>query len=163
MPISDKTRPKPVENIKVAGGTLAEDTESDVPKTQAQNSSFSGTVYYYAETIAGGGDVTLDTVDVTYAAGALVHCAVFSGVDSYASDVIKLRLFMGGVQMQESAYINSNSTRILRDFKVMSGLQTCSQVLHNYSASGQEYYGNTRYASGNCRLSGIAVGSSKLA
>lgn len=146
--------------MDVPTGALAEDVEGD--NVNSNTMTLSGG-YYRSDNIEVGGDLTLATKTLTFASNSLTFAAGFASCTDQYGTALKLRLFMGGVQMQESAYLSGAASLnyVLRDFKALSGSQTCYLSAHNYytSARGIYFYGWT--ANSECPA-GIAVGSVKL-
>lgn len=104
----------------VTGGALAEDVEGDDSCTI--NPTFSEE-FRRIEIVA---NTTLATKTLTFDGNSIAFAAGFG--NGYQSDG-GLKLYMGGVLLQTSANFAAGSdsyTRVVRDFKVLSGSQTCS-------------------------------------
>ena len=116
---------------KVAPGSLAEDVEGD--NTSATNCDSTGTYGNKFLSIVDGADLTMATKTLNFDANSLAFAVGCVNCNASSADALKLRLFMGGVQMQETGFIPDAVTRndLCRDFKALSGAQTCYISIHN--------------------------------
>lgn len=146
---------------KVAGGALAEDVEGDTKNVDVTDDS--GSFYHIDLEVLATSEVTLATKTLVFDATSLAFAAGFACI-SGETPQLKLRLYMGGVLMQETVILDDDDTmnHVLRDFKALSGSQACALVIYNTDGSGRWYLftGNTGYSE---RAVAIAVGSVKLA
>lgn len=149
---------------KVAAGALAEDVEGDTKGTVTMTGS--STLWQYSGwSMPALGEIVLVSKTLTFDANSLAFCAAFACVREQVSTRPQfLRLYMGGVLMQEIAVDhNSSLNYLLRDFKAMSGEQTCELKDYNdWDGVGNflECYG---YDVDSETPVAIAVGSVKLA
>lgn len=136
--------------------TLVEDTSG----SNAAGTLYSGNLLAgFAKTMIGAGaDVTGATVTPTFAAGSrAVGVAVFKGFAPNAN-TIKLRLYMGGVDVAESGYIPiSDSMTLVTGSMALSGAKAVEAVMHNYNASAQ-YPRSGGYDEGDPAQKGFGVG-----
>ena len=117
--------------------TLAEDV---IHVTQsAKTCTFSSFTAYGAQTnVVAGGDIDLVTKNDTYDTDSMaVASAVLCGIVATAANALKIRLYMDGTQVAESAFI-SNAVRTdttLIATRALSGSDDCKIGCHNYDAS----------------------------
>lgn len=116
---------------KVAGGALAEDVEGDT-KFSGYGDGFAANVTYDSSTIncPYNVDTTVVSKTLTFDANSLAFATAFINCWATGRPLyrIKLRLFMGGLLMQESESLPSDEYELnylFRDFKALIGDQTC--------------------------------------
>jgi len=150
---------------KVTPGTLAEDVEGDATNTNLVNTS--GTHYHRLDSIDSEAELTLATKTLAFDANSLAFAAAFAhaGASIATPQRILLRLYMGGVLMQASASLpqmDDTTNVVLRDFKALSGNQTCILKAYNPAAGAENIFFVAGEDSCPCAAA-IAVGSVKLA
>lgn len=117
----------------------------------------------FREELAAGADLTLATKTQSYSAGSRAFAAGFTLAAVDDANEIKLRLFMAGVQVVETAYLPAGAVPdnyILTFIKAMSGSEECKLTVHNYDGSMARFYvpsGDT----GAPIAAAIAIGSIK--
>lgn len=92
-----------------------------------------GSFTIYSPSVLSGGDLTLATVTVTFAANSRAVAVGFHS--GYAlANYFKLRIYMNGVQVSESAYIAASpgTTTILIGTSALSGSNICYLSAYNY-------------------------------
>ncbi len=117
--------------------TPAEDmTGSTIDATAAPTSL---TSYKKSTSIAAGGDLDVVSNTSTYAAGDLAVAVGMAMCASDGANSVKLRLYMDGVQIAESAYLlNTDFTLFsLAGTKALSGSKVCKLSAHNYAVGAQ--------------------------
>jgi len=139
--------------------SLAEDTLADASTATTGNTS-SG--YYGFVNISLDDDITLATVTPTFDASSLAVAIGFAAGLAGVADRIKLRLYMGGVQVTESGYVsNSYANNIISGTRALSGAQVCHLTMYCYHALGSHLKGYTTLNTTVLPWS-IGVGSVKL-
>ena len=149
-------------------GTLAltEDTEGDLSSTSVGTNS---QVWHdtHSNAVPAESDLDLCSKTLTYAADSLAFAVAFVGAAASGANILKFRLYMSGVQMQESGYISSVAqyNYVLRAFKALSGSQICKLSVHNYLTLTRNIQAaseiNSAGQHGYMPL-GIAIGSVKI-
>ncbi len=120
-------------------GVLVEDVVGfDLPSTAAGTS---GTYYRIGPAIAPTEDVTLNSLTQTYAALSRAIGTVVAYGKASDTNKLKLRLFMGGVQVAESSAFAATNTefKVVQGTRALSGSVECTAVIHNYDASITRY------------------------
>jgi hypothetical protein len=149
-----------VDNCDVPAGTLAEDVIGNAATTETCN--YSGGGYWY-DSVSGNSDYDLATKTLVFAA---VSRAVAVGHILCRADAVndfKLRLYMGGVQVAETAYIPASAVnRQIVGTRALSGSQACKIALHNYDGSSRYIFLGGIDGSGYPVAAAIGVGSIKL-
>ena len=138
--------------------TLVEDIlgEASSTLTAINAGGYIGSVTITTET-----EVTLVTKTQTYDASSLA-VGVAWGHFRITANTTKVRLYMDGVQMAESAFLTLTGTNIvLMATKVLSGEKTCSIRVYNSDGSTR-YLGIAGTNSTSKSVAGIAIGSIKI-
>lgn len=142
-------------------GALAEDVEGDTVCVVTELNTAAGLYSVFNQDI--NTEYILATKTLNFNASSLAFAAGFSNFSCAmpAANFHKLRLYMGGVQMQESAFITlATLNYVLRDFKAMVGIQECKIVIRWYVAfESVMFYGKSIASQ---YVGAIAVGSVKL-
>lgn len=115
----------------------------------------------------GGDSADIVTLTQTYAAGALTEAYGWGIMVAGLSNQIKLRLYMDGVQVGESAYIlySFPGRVVVEGSKALSGSKIVKIVAHNYSGSANFIYLFTEGTTGGAPdkgYAGIFSGSVKV-
>lgn len=147
-----------------AAGALAVDTSGYAESSLARDGFVSAAAINYKD-ISAGGDLDIVSVTPTFDASSLAFGAgiFYSSCDTASK--MKIRLFMGGVQVAESAYLTAPSPPEMENvsgFRALSGSQICKLTAHNYGAGTQQYR-SVVDTGAPLETQGIAVGSVKLA
>lgn len=108
--------------------------------------------------IAASSDLDIATKTLDYAAGSLtVATGLLSGVGLGPN--LKLRLYMGGVQVAESGILSSGwAVYLLVATRALSGSQECKIAVHNYDVI-QKAYRLIAFSNNGTGAAGIGVGS----
>jgi len=102
-------------------GTLSQSAAEDIDTVDLAGINIDSSTTLAAKNVSSSVEETLATSTNTHAAGSLTYaCAVCVGKSSY-TDAHKLRLYMDGVQMQESAFWNLAEVKALSDVTSMPG------------------------------------------
>jgi hypothetical protein len=119
----------------------------------------SGTYYRTSNaTLSGSDNLFPMSVTPIFAAGSrAVGVAIVHGVPS-ANNALKLRLYMGGVLVAESAFLTTvrDNFIVVVGFAALSGAQTITANIHNYAGSTVNFYTCSNVS--NTCLGGWAVG-----
>lgn len=114
--------------------------------------------------LAAGADLDLASKTQTYATTSRAVAVGFINVKASFANTIKLRLYMDGVLVTESAYFSTSATTyITASTRALSGSKTCKITIHNYA--GAEKWcniGSASGAGGSKLAAGIGVGSIKV-
>jgi len=137
--------------------TLAEDTKSVTSATQTCTQT-TGESYPYDVGIGGTADIVSKTDDYDAASLAIAHMAAAARCSGAAGS--KVRLWMDGVQMAETAYVSTTGENIgLSASRAMSGTKTCKVSMWSNDGSALYFFAYTGRPIG-CHL---CIGSIKLA
>lgn len=143
----------------VTPGTLAEDVEGDAVYTEEMDDS--NTFFTKEKLLAAGLRLSLASKDLTFDANSLAFAAAFACLEAGSTN--KLELYMGGLLMQTMDVLSNDDSlnHVLRDFKALSGIQTCELKWYNSAGTAGhiDFYGYS--ISSECPAA-IAVGSIKL-
>lgn len=138
-----------------AGGAITHDTLSSAVCTDA--SSVALGIYHAVLSTGAGADATFLTFDLTCAQATIIYAGAGGSryIAQYAN-IIKLRLYIDGVQVAETDYIteaNIFDSWVLVGYRsVSSGARTITVAVHNYDASAR-----------NVRITGgLGAGCAKL-
>ncbi len=144
----------------LAAGSLAEDTSGSGFTSKTCTTSGA---YYGTQAVAAGADYDMATCTPTFDASSIA-VAVGSVPSNYTGPgYIKVSVYMGGVQVTESAYYGPAWTQgIVIGFRALSGAQVCKVTAHNYDGSSRNILGPATN-NGNTTVWSIGVGSVKLA
>ncbi len=145
----------------LVGGPLSEDVTGENGCTIAPGG---GSGWYYMETgPPSGGDLELASKALTFNANSMaVGGAYFYGLADYSNSV-KLRLYMGGVQVAESIYIPPEVDNVVTTgTRALSGLQTCKAALHGYGVEFQTGCKSGADSTSRNFSGAVSVGSIKL-
>lgn len=146
---------------KVTPGALAEDVEGDTLSAIATDAD-TGNDDHIKSNVAADAELSLALKNLNFDASSIAFSAGFACAAGNAGNIFKLRLYMGGLQMQESAFLENQSpalTYVLRDFKALSGSQNCELKAHNSSGGFVTLW---LYGGNGPVAAAIAVGSVKL-
>ena len=140
---------------------MADDVSGSGVSTITETTSGAGGVYNQTP-IASHTEVDLATKTLTYAAGSrALAVGVFCGLAG-ASASLKLRLYMGGVQIAESAYLTTAYKTIpILGASALTGSKECKVSVYNYEVAAANLWW---YASGNTipLSAAIIAGSVKI-
>ncbi len=115
--------------------------------------------YQRQDSLGTGVNLTFGTKALTFAAGSRAVAVGWTNSDCAGSQM-KLQLIMGGVQVAESAFIDTSENWIVVGTRALVGLQTCLVRVHNYHVDTKIVYRAGR-GNGDVVASGIGVGSIK--
>lgn len=141
----------------VTEGALAEDVEGDqdfTTTTDTAQAAFKRTINLDADE-----ELVIASKTLTFDASSLAFAVAYS---CHAGFWIDLRLYMGGVLMQTSTGNAVQLNMICRDFKALSGEQTCQAVVHNRDSGANDVLWHGKSSGAECPGM-VAVGSVKLA
>lgn len=145
-------------------GTLADDITSS---TQTLTGNDYATQYFRNITATAGADVDLETNTTTFAAGSRQVAVCMATCSASAANKGKVRLYMNGAQVAESAYVTmynaGSQTVILVGTAALTGAKICKMSFHNYDTGSGYIMLFSGRLTGNPVATGIAVGSIKLA
>jgi hypothetical protein len=118
--------------------TLIAEAQSVTKTTAVPDSYASDTMYRTLESILAEGDLDpFITKTDTFSATSMA-VAAFGGILSFQNaNYGKVRLWMGGVQVAESAYINVETLIALVGNRALSGSQEVKATIHNYRTEAQ--------------------------
>jgi hypothetical protein len=117
---------------------------------------------YKASSIAASSDLTLATLTQNYAANSRAIATGFQNGAASLANTIKLRIFMDGVQVTESAYVSDvHGNHIVMGSAALSGSKVCYFSAHNYDAGAARILWTGSYAAGVVAAM-ISVGSVKI-
>jgi len=147
-------------------GTLSATLAEDILGSQmcALTEEYSGgNSFYRNDAIGAGADFEFVALTQAYDASSLaVGVGVFD-VETNTADTIKVRLFMDGVQVAESAFLLVDPLLyILMATRALSGTVECKLEAHNYGGGESTFYIMGRM-NGDIVSAVIAVGSVKIA
>lgn len=143
--------------MDVPAGALAEDVEGDTKSAlNMPNSVMVSRFYRYI--VPAGSEISLASKVLTFDANSLAFAAGF--VCGKPATATKLRLYMGGLLMQECGGGGYTKNYVLRDFKALSDSQTCELKAYATGVADLKFFGDN--SADECGMS-IAVGSVKLA
>ena len=148
-------------------GTIAqaEDITGSAGPINAATSSGPTGIYHYRGDVAAGADEDGATKTQAYDASSIaVATGFFLGTpDTGDNNKLKLRLYMGGVQVTESAFINAPyDVYIVVGTRALSGATICKVAIHNYDGA-EASFKFLAQTSGNLPGGfGIGIGSIKL-
>jgi len=118
--------------------TLQEDISAEA--TPGTNDYATDDGYKWAANCSGASDVVLATISPTFDALSRAVGAGFFFGHAKEGDHHKIRLYLGGVQVGESAYlVNKTCLRVAKGQRALSGAQECKVAIHNYDATPREY------------------------
>lgn len=142
--------------------TLIEDILGSAVAT-ATSDTLHSTAYRLLVSVGAESDLDIATKTQTYDASSMAVAVGFSVASPGSVDDIKLRLYMDGVQIAESAYftVNTYLTIILVGTRALSGSTICKIALHNYNVAGKTN-GFVTWATGEPYPAGIGIGSIKI-
>ncbi len=139
------------------GGALVEDL---VAKAEGTINDTESGGYRAKMLITTGQDYTVATTTPTFAAGSLAAGVGCCPNRTSTGTVMKLRLYMGGVQVAESAYYStSGDFFMLVATRALSGAQEIKTVLHNYTGTSQWATIPAQYSGGRTISAGVATAS----
>ncbi len=145
--------------------TLAEDIVGSSGSIDTSTLSSGGAVKQIG--IGAGGDYACATKTQSYDAASLAVAVGFINQKNGASGQLKLRLYMDGVLVSESAFFtggNVAETIILVGTRALSGSKICKIDVHNYSGGNNNLSIPCAYTGiGEPVATGIGIGSIKLA
>lgn len=140
--------------------SLAEDVEGDTLSAVTTNVEFS--LWQNQLPLDSEEELSLVSKTLGFDASSLAFAAAFCNGKSSTSNLF-LRLYMGGVLMQTSVAMDTGKSLnyCLRDFKALSGDQTCELKVYNGHGVGNDLWQFGRTTASQCPTA-IAVGSVKL-
>lgn len=140
--------------------TLIDDILGEAP-TAFNTTATSGGMF--TQVLGGGADLTLATKTQDYAAGSRACSVAFICGETQTANTFKLRHYMAGVMVEESAYMAEAVCvmYILSYIKAMEGSQTCELTVHNYFGSDKSIKMASGFGMGEDAACGIAIGSIK--
>lgn len=145
-------------------GSLAQDTSGAV-NTQVVTDIGEGTIGLQGKSVSAGSEHDIQTLTLTFAATSLAFAAAFAFCSASVASMLKLRLYMNGVNMGESAYLSAIGSEIgynLSAFAALSGAAIIVKLsVHNYDVSAR-YYVETATSLNKLNSSFICCGSVKL-
>lgn len=137
--------------------TLVEDVIGTTPSGVTSDSNAG--VSHKTATIPAGTDEDMASNTQSFAAlSRAVAVGWMTFLNVYTSS-IKVRLYMGGVQVAESAFATNFSMRIVIGTRALSGSTICKIAAHNYDGSSRRSGASGVGLSGTPLASGIGVGS----
>lgn len=122
--------------------TLAEDIIGTAITALASTGAFSARQYGSAS-ITPGNEVDIVSKSQTYAASSMAVAVGSSFLKtSISADRLKLTLYMDGVQVAVSGFINSNGhyNYVVIGTRALSGIKICKISVHNYHATNAETF-----------------------
>ncbi len=145
--------------------SLAEDILGSGQPIDTADQSGSGAVL--STPITAGGDYTCATKTQAYDASSLAVAVGFINQKNDTASQLKLRVFMDGVQVAESAYFSAGNTAqtiIVLGTRALSGSTVCLVKVHNYGGTSNNLKIGCAYSgTGEEVATGIGIGSVKLA
>lgn len=139
--------------------TLIDDILGEASSALLTTSSSGAGTHHYE--MSSGEDYNIATKTQSYAAGSRACSVAFALCRGQASSH-KLRHFMAGVQVEETAYLSVDfDIYILSFIKAMSGSQICKLDVHNYYAGDKTFSLAGEGGIGDPVGAGIAIGSMK--
>lgn len=142
--------------------SLVDDTTGSTQTALVDDTS-STNIYRLNTTVGAGLDVDLASVTPNFAANSR---AVAVGIAHAMSDgaSIKIRLYMNGVQVAESAFVAADMVLVMViGTAALSGAKICKIAAHNYAGSDKAIISfSGAFATGRALGYGIAVGSVKV-
>lgn len=146
--------------------TLAEDIVGSAYTAITQNSLSTAVQYYYFVLIpATTASATIATKTQSYATTSMAVATVAGSFWCSSADSMKLRLYMNGVQVAESAYLpaafGAGAFQFLQGTRALSGSIVCYFDAYNYGAVQVALDIDGTISAGICAC-GIAIGSIKL-
>lgn len=141
--------------------TLSQDLVSSVG---AYSVDTSGTYYQRTFAIAATSELELVYQTKTFATNSMAVGGGFALANASAGSALKLRLYMGGIQVAESAYLATAASDlvILVATKALSGSQNVSLRVYNYSGGSVNFISAGNLANGGYAPVGIIIGSIKM-
>lgn len=135
----------------VIGDAVTTDTSLDATGSNKQLS------------VAAGADSDLVSRTLAFAAISRAVAAGFINAYSQAADKFKMRLYMAGVQVAESAYMGTTGDTIaLVGTRALSGSQICKIAAHNYDGALQYFRPGSAKGVGGELAIAVGVGSIKV-
>ncbi len=123
-----------------------------------------GTLYRYMPDVAAGAELDLATTTNTFASNSLCVGAGFAYCACNDSNQIKLRLYMGGVQVAESSFLAVAFTTYpiaLVATKALSGSKIVKISAHNYGVATKQFHLPGGYNNTDIGGASVAVGNVK--
>jgi hypothetical protein len=142
-------------------GTLSQDIVGDAFTALLTGNTV--TCNLLRQSVAASGDVTVATLTQNYAANSMAVAVGYVYAFAGTANTLKVQLFMDGVMVAESIYIQSITgyNYELIATKALSGNKVCYVSIHNYDAGSARNVDIPGYVVNNKVAGMIAVGSVK--
>lgn len=146
-------------------GTATHDIQNNSPTALVTDSNLGATQWYDDISVAGLGDVDIATLTQTYTAGSVAEAYGYILGTASGFNKLKLRLYMDGVQVAESAYIGSVNyfyLVVVNGYAALSGSKIVKIAVHNYDAGIYTLLLAGGTATGTACIAGVFSGSVKV-
>jgi len=133
MPLDPTIGSITLDVAKTVSVTLVDDTSAVQATTKASDADC-GALRDSEIPIPAGADVTWVTKTIAFAAGSRAVAVTYFHGNGVENDKCKMRLYMGGVQVAETGFINAGAVvnRILVGLRALTGATECKMAMHNY-------------------------------
>lgn len=143
------------------GGALSQDIVGSA--VNADNCAGASNLYN-STSIPASSDFTYATLAQVYDAASMAVAAGFGASEALTVNTLKMRVYMDGVQVAESAYIPTTSPAaiVVIGTKALSGNKTCYVAIHNYDAGSARNIITAGGASSGVSVIGAAIGCGSI-